>query len=402
MRTIASITSQRNGLIADATELLNLELTAERKEQHKKLLEEIDILQRDIDLMNRIERALPVKTQETSPAPTPTLEQADQGQKDSPEQRRAKLNSAWRGYLQRSLEQRDITISAEGGGLIPQELSNFISIALKQYAPLTRYANVRYSINGRQVKASRVVDTSKGLYLFTEGSTSLAGTEQDPVFSSDVITGDLFSTGRIAYSWNLVRDSGFDLEQLLSGLTDTRIGRGIESILTGAIDSAGAATPGNPGLINIANVSVTTASLAANVTFPNIADLYESLDSAYLPRAIWQMNSSTRLSFLKSLDSTNRSLFVPAPNSDGLDMLLGRPIVINSSLPNLGTANAIPILFGSLYDGLEVTISDPRVQAFTESPGLVENQKSALSVWLRVGSVSLAAGSIQALKLAAS
>jgi HK97 family phage major capsid protein len=327
------------------------------------------------------------------------------------QERRSELNRAWRGYLQGwNLETRDITISSEGGALVPEEQLDFVSIALKQYAPLTQYANVRYSVQGREVKASRVVDTSKGLYLFNEGSSSLATMEEDPTFSSDMIAGDLFSTGRISYSWNLVRDSGFDLVNLLTGLTDTRIGRGIESILTNGLDTGSTTLPGNPGLINIANVATTTTTLSGGIGWTDIVNVFDSLDAAFLPRANWLMSSKTR-NFLASLkDSTSRSFFVPAPNTGTLDMLLNRPIVINESLPNVttssgivtGPANGIPILFGSLYDGLEVTISDPRVQAFTESPGLVENQKSALSVWLRVGSTSLAAGSLQALKLAAS
>jgi HK97 family phage major capsid protein len=327
------------------------------------------------------------------------------------EQRRAELNKQWRNYLQNSpVETRDITISNEGGALVQEEQLEFVSIALKQYAPLTQYANVRYSVQGREVKASRVVDTSKGLYLFDEGSSSLATVEEDPAFSSNVIAGDLFTTGRVSYSWNLVRDSGFDLVNLLTGLTDTRIGRGIESILTNGLDTGSTTTPGNPGLINIANVATTTGTLASGIGWSDIVNTFDALDPAYLPRASWLMTSKTR-NFLAGLtSSTSRPFFVPAPNSGALDMLLNRPVVINESLANVttssgtvtGPANGIPILFGSLYDGLEVTISDPRVVSFTESPGLVENQKSALAVWLRVGSTSLAAGSIQALKLAAS
>jgi HK97 family phage major capsid protein len=326
------------------------------------------------------------------------------------QERRSELNKAWRNYLQNNpVETRDIKTSNEGGAFVPEEfLSEFLSIALKAYAPLTQYANVRYSVDGREVKAARVVDTSKGLYLFNEGTGSLAATEEDPSFSSSVIQGDLLTTGRISYSWQLVRDSGFDLVNLLTNLCDTRIGRGIESILTNGLDTASTTTPGNPGLSNIANVATTTAAFSAGIGWKDLINTFDALDAAYLPRAVWQMSSKTR-NYLATLeDSTSRSIFVPAPNSGALDRLLNKEVIINESLPDVtttggvvtGPADSLPILFGSLYDGLEVTISDPRVVSFTESPGLVENQKSALAVWLRVGSVSLASGAIQALKLA--
>lgn len=120
--------------------------------------------------------------------------------------------------------------------------------------------------------------------------------------------------------------------------------------------------PNNSGLINIASVGVTTNTLANNVTFLNLANLFETLDTAFLPRAVWQMNASTRHNLITTqLDSSNRSLFVPSPTVDAVDMLLGRPVVFNSSLSNLGTANAIPIRFGDLYNGIEVVGRIPKV-----------------------------------------
>jgi HK97 family phage major capsid protein len=213
------------------------------------------------------------------------------------------------------------------------------------------------------------------------------------------VSTDLFSAGQIRYSNELRDDSAFDLEQFLSSLASIRYGRGVESILTRGVDSGGTATPNNPGLLNLATVATTTATLAAGVAFTDLVKLFDSIDAAYLPRATWLMTSKTRNSLLTWADSTGRPFLVPAPTADGLDMLLGKPIVINQSLPQLGTANATPILFGSLWDGLEMISSELRVTNLVER--YADTFSSAIIPSTRLGSTSLAPNAIKALKLAA-
>jgi HK97 family phage major capsid protein len=122
-----------------------------------------------------------------------------------------------------------------------------------------------------------------------------------------------------------------------------------------------------------------------------------------LPRAIWQMSSKTRNYLAGLKDSTGRSYFVPGTQKS-LDMLLGCPVVINQSLasPTAGVfgASVKPILFGSLFDGFQVVSSEVYVQTLQER--FAEFNESALIVSTRVGSASLQAGAIQALKIAAS
>ena len=102
-------------------------------------------------------------------------------------------------------------------------------------------------------------------------------------------------------------------------------------------------------------------------------------------------------------DSTGRSYFVPGTQKS-LDMLLYCPVVLNQSLPSptagVFGASVKPIIFGSLYDGLQVVSSDVRVITLQER--FAEKNESALLCSTRVGSASLQAGAIQALKIAAS
>jgi HK97 family phage major capsid protein len=362
---------------------------------------ELDETQDTIDMLGKIDRTL--GSNRSTPAPVvaaPAIITSDDKQV-----RRAKLNAAWRSFLMsnpdQSVERRDILSNSDSGAaLVPQEFSaGFLAQALKYYAPLTQYTRVKWLGvgQGRMVKIPSATDTSHGLTLITEGSTN---PETDPAFTSFTVDSDLLSAGQIKFSWQLLSDSGFDLENLLTELASIRVGRGYESILTNGLDSTGAATPNNPGIVSVAQVAVTTSTLASGVTFTNLVDLFDALDPAYLPRAVWMMTSKTRNKILTSLDTTNRSLFIPAPTVDGVDMLLGKPIVINQSLAQLTVANGTAVVFGDLYNGYQVVGSPMRVQVLSER--YADTLESAIIPSTRVGSTGLIPGAIQSLKLAAS
>lgn len=403
---VNDLQSKKTRLIGDAQFLLNEHGPASGEYRAK--VDEIDTLQKLIDAGTRAGLDKLPEPVATPPVSTPAPAVVITRQDESKRERRAKLNEAWRSYLQgryddKIQEHRDIlsTQVNGGGAVVPEEFSGFLSQTLKLYASLFDYANVRQSPNGRSVKIPKVTDTSNGLTLITEGSVSL--TETDPTYSSSIVNTDLFSSGVIRFSNELLADSYFDLERMLSDLSSIRVGRGIERLLTTATDQNGTATPNNPGLLSIAQVATTTASIAGFVGWSDITSTYNALDAAYLPKAIWQMSSQTRNALTQLRDSTGRPFFTPSTDG-GMDYLLGKPIVINQSLatPTAGVfaANAKPILFGSLYDGLQVVSSEVRVQTLVER--FADKYESAIIVSTRIGSASLQANSLQALQIAAS
>ncbi|HEY1647484.1 MAG TPA: phage major capsid protein [Terracidiphilus sp.] len=319
---------------------------------------------------------------------------------------RNKTNTTWRAYFKGRLdtslpEHRDLlsTSDGTGGAFVPQEFqTGFIAQALKAYAPLADFSRTRISKNGRPVKTSTVDDRANGMTLYVEGSGATIP-EVDPSYASSTTSTDLFTTGQIKYSIQLLEDSEWDLETHLSNLASIRYGRGLERILTRGTDFSGTATPNNAGLMNIATVATTTTSLSASIGWTDLVNTFDALDAAYLPKGIWQMTSKTRNALVEEKDGFGRPYFTPAPNMGGFDMLLGRPIVINQSLDQLTVANGIPVLFGSLFDGFEIVGSELSVRVLHEHYALTLEQ--AMIVSTRVGSTALAPGAIQALKLAA-
>lgn len=398
MNTIANLTHRKNKLIAEATSLIQEHGlgTSERKEQHRKLLAEIDIIQGDLDMLTHIERSLPADFHAQAPVPAPVV---IRNERQESAERRANLNSAWRAYItgKQTEETRTLLTTTGGGATVGVEFNDFSVASLKAYAPLMNFVRFRNSYNGRAVRSSVTTDTGNGMSYVPEGASV---PEIDPgSIGLTLISTDTLSAGIQKFSTQLASDATFDLTEFLTGLSSVRYGRGIQRAITLGTDQSNTSLPNNPGLVNIASVAVTTGSLASNVTFPNIADLYESLDSAYYPKAVWQMNAATRVALIKTFGTDNRSLFVPAPSADGFDLLFGHPLLINSSLPSLGTANGIPILFGDLYNGIEVVGSLPKIITLNER--YITTLERAIILRSYVGSAALASDAIRSLRLAA-
>lgn len=394
-KKLIEISSKRNKLIADAQVLINEGRAA--TPEYRQMIKDIDEHTETLGMLERLERNLP-----NLPLPAPVVPVLTP---ESREQRRAKLNESFRAYLRGTLDQRIpehralVTSTDVGGGaVVPVEFSGVLSEALKLWAPLTGYANT--IIGTRSVKVSTVDDTANGLTLITEG-TALA--ETDPTFASFLVDRDILSAGIVKFAKELLSDSSFDLEQVLKNLISSRIGRGAERAITLGKDVTGTTLPNNPGLINIAQIATTSGTIAAGLGWGDLTSTFDALDPAYLPRAVWLMSSKTRNYLAALKDSTGRSFFVPG-TQNSLDMLLGRPIVINQSLPSptagVFSAGDKPIIFGSLYDGLQIVTSDLRVQTLHER--FADVNLSALTAYTRIGSASLQAGAIQALRIAAS
>jgi HK97 family phage major capsid protein len=398
MSRLSETIERKNSYLADCTMLVQAGLkTPEQKEEYRTLLEKVDDADEMISMLKRVENVLP----KSAPAATPPA--TSRGGRESKKTRRAKINATFRAYLQgqNTPEVRALVenTDANGGAAVPQEFSSILTEALKLYAPLMSYANTK--ISTRSVKVSTVDDTANGLTLISEGTT-LA--ETDPTFASVLVDRDILSAGIIKFAKELLSDSAFDLEDVLTRLISSRIGRGAEKAITLGKDVAGTTLPNNPGLINLAQIATTTGAIASGIGWTDLTNTFDALDPAYLPRSIWQMSSKTRnyLSSLKTSDG--RPYFTPATDG-GMDYLLGRPIVINQSLPSptagVFSASAKPILFGSLYDSVQIVTSDLRVQTLHER--FADVNLSALTAYTRIGSASLqaGAGALQALKIAA-
>jgi HK97 family phage major capsid protein len=128
------------------------------------------------------------------------------------------------------------------------------------------------------------------------------------------------------------------------------------------------------------------------------------LDNAYAPKAVGQMNTTTRAALLSQKDGFGRPFWTPSPTDDNpFGKLLGAEVVLNQSLPNAGTANAVPILFGDLERSFLLR-SDGQASIVRLNERFMDQLLVGFFLYTRVGGTTLAYNSnpLVGLKLAAS
>ena len=287
------------------------------------------------------------------------------------------------------------TSDSTGGALVPQIFSGILADALKFYGPIA--TKVRQKVtenNGAPMKVSLDNDTANGLTLLaTEGTSSPA--ETDPTFQSKLLGVDTVTGGLVKVSFQELEDSSFDLDAFIHEKFSLRYGRGLETAITVGTDSAGTTLPNQAtgGLLAAASVAETTTTIAAGIGWTDLTTAFGALDAAYLnPGTAWVMNTNTRAYLLGQKDGFGRPFWTPDPSADGpFSKLLGYDVVLDQAMPNQGSANAVPILFGDLQRAYMLrTDGEPSILRLNER--YTDQLMVGFFLYTRVGGISLNAG----------
>jgi HK97 family phage major capsid protein len=203
-------------------------------------------------------------------------------------------------------------------------------------------------------------------------------------------------------------DSAFDLEAWFRVKFGQRYGRAMEKYITQG-DGAGnniasIVTTATLGVTAVGNGTAAGGSNSVagvdgsnSLGYDDISGLYAALDPAYLPNATWTMNSATRGYLLGVKDSFGRPLFIPNPTSGAFDTLIGRPVVLNQSLANIGPSN-VPVQFGDYKQGyLFRTDGDFSILRLNER--FADQLEVGILGYIRVGGMSTDAGTHPLLNL---
>jgi HK97 family phage major capsid protein len=312
---------------------------------------------------------------------------------------RAKFNRAYRNFF-RTGEARDV-ISSNSGAVIPQLFSDEWTATLKQISPVSQLVkNIKTDNYGRPVKNPIVQDTSNSL-VYTPESTTVS--QLDPSLSSTLNTPSETDTltAFVKFSNELLSDA-FDLVSFLKEIFAVRYARSLESAILIAQDGQANALPNSTtgGLISSAAVAVTTASLAAGVTYANLAALKASVDRAYStnPDASFIVSSGLYSALEATEDSTGRPLY--GYSDAGVLQVAGKDCYPSSLLANVGTANGIAALYGSFKESWISQTSDLAFKFVRER--FADVNESALIGLARVAGTSSVnvTNSVKALKLA--
>ena len=147
--------------------------------------------------------------------------------------------------------------------------------------------------------------------------------------------------GIIKVSEELMKDNSINFDAYMAN----QIAKGIDkaespafAVGTGTGQPTGYSTNAPTG------ANSTTAAVDA-VTADELIDIFYDLKEEYRGRATWRMTDLTEKAIRKLKDGDGNYLWSPALNEASRNTLLGRPIVIDNSMPELGTGNKF-ILIG--------------------------------------------------------
>ncbi|TDK38600.1 phage major capsid protein [Rhizobium deserti] len=122
--------------------------------------------------------------------------------------------------------------------------------------------------------------------------------------------------------------------------------------------------------IQRANIKPVLNGHAANVNADKLIGLMYDLPQQYRNIGSWMMNGTT-LGIIRTLkDANGNYLWQPSIQAGQPSTLLGRPVIEDPEMPNIGTAGAEPIIYGDfnrgyrIYDRVGMSIMrDPFTQA---------------------------------------
>jgi HK97 family phage major capsid protein len=210
---------------------------------------------------------------------------------------------------------------------------------------------LKYSGGIRQTGAT-VITTESGVTLPwpTADDTSQVGAilsentqigAQDVTFGTKSLGAYTYTSKLILVSYQLLQDTGVDLEGFLARRMGNRLGRIQNTHFT-----TGTGTVQPSGAVTGASLGGTAAGTTA-IIYEDLVDLVHSVDPAY--RALnprFMMNDSV-LKVIRKLKTTDGwPLFQASPSSGLEPTILGYPYVVNNDMASSVATTAKTVLFG--------------------------------------------------------
>lgn len=277
-------------------------------------------------------------------------------------------------------EKRAGITGLSGGVIVPKTLASSIEVALKAYGGMFEAASIITTDGGGDLIMPTINDTTSKASIVAEYQQS---TKKAPSFGSETLKAYTYRTPIVPISQELLQDSDFELEGLLSGLLAESFGRGINEDLT-----IGNGTGKPRGIITCATAAATEASATA-IKLDDIIDLMKSVDSAYGRNGRFMFNRDTLWSLVKVKDTTGRYIWQEGAKDGTPATLFGKSYILNDDIPNIGAGNA-SVLFGDFSKYKIRMVRNFRVIRLNEL--LAEYLSIGLFGFARVDGVLLDAG----------
>lgn len=226
--------------------------------------------------------------------------------------------------------------AANGGNTVQAQMLGEIIRKLRDLNPLWQYARVipmGTSAINVPVAGTATLATAEG-----EGDALGDGATQ-PTINQITLTASKIAH-LVTFSRELLDDSEIDIEAYLTEILAEAMSAKEEALMVAG--SGGLAVATSVNSINIGTEALGTSSVTATDLF----NIFHGINQKYRRNAIWLMNDSTVKAIRLLTDSVaGQFLWQPGLQAGQPDMLLGRPVITSSSMPELATG-ARAIVFG--------------------------------------------------------
>jgi HK97 family phage major capsid protein len=263
-----------------------------------------------------------------------------------------------------SEETRAVLTTDNAAVMIPKEISQQIILGLQGAYELMNKVNLRITPHAKTF-VEPILSGDMTLKRITVGAANEEGAAS---FEGVEIKAYDYRLPVIPVSLTLLDGSDADIQGAIVALLTEHIARGLTNLaLTG-----GTASDGVSALVP--KVVTTTAASATAVTYNDLIDVLAKVKAPHNAQGVasWVMNSATRAALMKVLDQNGRPIFVESAREGEPDRILGRPVVIDDNMPDIG-AGKTPILFGDLRKYVLRIVQGVKVRVYQEEKFYKDN-----------------------------
>jgi len=340
--TLRELIEKRNRLLAEARQQMAApELTPEQRAKVDAMLTDANALKADIERME----ACAESEERSLPANRPPREgfESENADNRSQEERNLATNAALRAYFRGDrFEQRDLTVAADGGVMIPVGALPPV-VAQRSAGSIYDIVNHMRTSSGEPIRVPLWDGTSDILVL----DSTAVGTGTDPTITGVTIQVDGLRTGDpVLVDNKLLQDLNYDLVGYVNEVLTDRYLRGVAKYITQGNGS------NFTGFLSAIPTPVSSET-AATIGYDDFVNLIASLDPAYSAGAVFSFSNTTLGAVLKIKDSQGRPIFIPyldGATSGFAGQILGYACKINQYAPAFATGN-VAVAFGDHAKG---------------------------------------------------
>lgn len=349
-KSIKELKEERGALAMEMRSLLdtsenreNPGFTTEERAKYDEMKKRYDALDERINLLEEDEARAASgahRVPGSGDGKTPSGEQA----------RQEEMRSAFIDFVRGRITKADIreelragmfTGTSENQIIIPKLVSDQVVHALKAGGTFLGAIDLIITADAIPYVKSTLDTTEKSLKKLAEGTEN---TEDKVQFKGVQISAYDYVTPVFPIHVALLEGTNVDVEAALVEAITNCVRRGLEELAT----QSGTGSDDINALLNAATKGATAAS-ADEISYNDLVDLYSSVDAAYgnSRNGSFMMNSNTLAKVMKIVDGNGRPIFITDLQTGEITRILGRNLVINEAMPDVGSG-AKAVVFGDL------------------------------------------------------